>query len=461
MTYKPLIQSILAASWLAAAALPVSAEQATINNNIPPWISRPLSLAEAINLSLKQNGNILRGQSDLEAQYGVVIQTRAVALPTVRVGGSYRDSNAVETPPFPAPVPEQNWDANVELIQSIYEGGRITSGLRSAKLTKQQAVLQYQTVVADSVLQVRLAYYDVLSAADQIVVNEASVKLLTQELEDQQRRYEAGTVPRFNVLRAEVELANERPKLIQARNFHRIAKNNLVNLLGYHVPSGTYEDIPIQLTDRLDAEPYQVELPVAVAKALENRSELAALRKAEALRKEGVINAKAGYKPSVQLFAGYGARNSSFFTDLARDVNGYTAGVQFSWYIFDGWLTQGRVRTAKALHEGARVDVDNEMRNIELEVRTAYSNFIEAREILESQRKVQEEAEEALRLAIARAGAGTGTQLDVLTAQTSLTTARSTQVQALHDYDATRARLERAIGLNTFGQTGKSISSMN
>jgi outer membrane protein len=163
----------------------------------------------------------------------------------------------------------------------------------------------------------------------------------------------------------------------------------------------------------------------------------------------------------VQLFAGYGARNSSFTTDLARDVNGYTVGAQVSWYIFDGWLTQGRVRQAKALHEGARVDVDNEMRNIELEVRTAFSNFIEAREILESQKKVQEEAEEALRLAIARAGAGTGTQLDVLTAQTSLTTARSTQVQALHDYDATRARLERAIGLNTFGQAGKSLSSQN
>jgi outer membrane protein len=81
-------------------------------------------------------------------------------------------------------------------------------------------------------------------------------------------------------------------------------------------------------------------------------------------------------------------------------------------------------------------------------VRTDYSNFIEAREVLESQKKVQEEAEEALRLANARSEAGTGTQLDVLNAQTSLTQARSTQVQALHDYDVARARLERAIGIN-------------
>ena len=81
-----------------------------------------------------------------------------------------------------------------------------------------------------------------------------------------------------------------------------------------------------------------------------------------------------------------------------------------------------------------------------LKLRTAYSDFIEAREVLDSQKKVQEEAEEALREAEARADAGTGTQLDVLDAQTSLTQARTTEIQALHDYAAARARLERAIG---------------
>ena len=86
------------------------------------------------------------------------------------------------------------------------------------------------------------------------------------------------------------------------------------------------------------------------------------------------------------------------------------------------------------------------MRRIELEVRTAYSQFIEAKEVLESQQKVVEQADEALRLANARAEAGTGTQLDVLSAQTALTEARSTQAQALRDYAVARARLQRAIG---------------
>ena len=103
-------------------------------------------------------------------------------------------------------------------MQSIYEGGRINSALRSAKLTQEQALLQYQAVVADTLLAVRINYYDILLAAQQIVVREASVNLLQRELDDQQRRFDAGTVPRFNVLRAEVAVANARPQLIRARN---------------------------------------------------------------------------------------------------------------------------------------------------------------------------------------------------------------------------------------------------
>jgi outer membrane protein len=102
---------------------------------------------------------------------------------------------------------------------------------------------------------------------------------------------------------------------------------------------------------------------------------------------------------------------------------------------------------SRANYDKARTDVDDRARKVELEVRTSYSDCIKAREVLESQIKVQKEAVEALREAKTRADAGTGTQLDVLDAQTSLTRARTTEVQALHDYDAARARLERAMGL--------------
>jgi outer membrane protein TolC len=412
----------------------------------------PLSLADAVNLALRQSPSILRAQKDLEASKGIAIQTRAIALPNLAIGGSYSavqlsDVDIITAPGFNLGTP-QNWSTQIKLVQSLYQGGKMLSAFRAAELTKQQSLLTYQTAVADTVLSVQLVYYDVLLAAQQITVQEASVNLLTNELRDTTRRFEAGTVPRFNVLRAEVELANARPKLINARNNFRISKNNLANLLGLNVPPGTVADIPLQLSGKLEAEPFELELPRVIDIALEKRTELGALRKTEALRKEDIINAKAGYKPVLQGYVGYDVHNSILTQDLTVTDYGWIGGVQLSWNLFDGLRTQGRVKEAQANFERAGVDLDDKMRGVELEVRTAYSNFIEAREVLESQKKVVEEAEESLRLASARSEAGTGTQLDVLSAQTALTEARTTQIQALHDYEAARARLQRAIGMN-------------
>jgi len=438
----------LATGWLSLAFCTAHAQSAASTNN---FLSSPMSLADAVNLALHQNPTVLRAQKDLEATQGVAIQTRAITLPALSLAGSYSavkesDVDIVQAPGVTYGTP-QNWLSQVKLVQSIYQGGRLLSSLRVARLAKEQSLLNYQTAVADTVVNVQVAYYDVLLAAQQILVQEASVELLTRELADTTRRYDAGTVPRFNVLRAQVELANARPRLITARNNLRVSKNTLVNLIGFNVPRESLEDIPLVLSSKLDSDPLNLDLQHATSLALERRTELGALRKAQALRQEDIVNARSGYKPALQGYAGYDVHNSLLSSDLTDVKNGWIAGAQLTWNIFDGLRTRGRVMEATANYERAGVDLDDAARRITLEVRTAYSNFIEAKEVLESQKQVVEEAEEALRLARARSEAGTGTQLDVLSAQTALTEARSTQVQALHDYDVARARLQRAIGI--------------
>jgi len=441
---------IILALALAGFAAGGNATAQDADTNSPAWLTQPLSLMSALNIALQQNPTILKAQNDLEASYGVVVQTRAVALPHVQATGQYKDTdrNAIENFPGAPSTPNQNWNAGVQIVQSIYAGGKMMAAVRAAKITKQQALAQYQATLADTLLAVRLAYYDILLAAEQITVNETSVNLLQKELDDQQRRYDAGTVPHFNVLRASVSVANARPPLIKAQNNYRIAKNNLANLLGYNLPREIWDNIPLHLIDTLDATPYEINLPDALQQALTKRPELVALRKTEELQKLGITDASSGYKPNLSVFAGYNWFNAQFTPPVAldHDINGWNAGAQISWDIFDGMLTHGKVVQAKALYAKSKTSVDEGARNVELEVRTTYSDFLEAKEVLESQKTVQAEAEESLREANARAGAGTGTQLDVLDAENSLTQARSTQVQALHDYDAARARFERAIG---------------
>jgi outer membrane protein TolC len=414
------------------------------------WLTRPLSLADALNTALLQNATILKAQNDLEATHGLVVQTRAVALPQLTASGQYKytDPNAIEGF-FPGSTqPNENWNAGIQLTQAIYEGGKLVAAIRAADATKKQALATYQTAVADTLLSVRLAYYDTLLAAQQITVHEASVVLLQKELEDQQHRLDAGTVPKFNVLRAEVAVANERPNLISAKNNYRIAKNNLANLLGYNLPRDIWENIPLNLTDTLEAVPYEINLPDAIQQALARRTELTTLRKQVELQELNIVNAKAGYKPTVQIFAGYNWFNAQFTApvELDHDIRGWNAGAELNWNIFDGLLTHGKVIQANAQYAHAQTDLADQSRQIELAVRTAYSDFLEAQEVLDSQTKVQEQADEALREARARTDAGTGTQLDVLDAETSLTQSRTTQIQAVHDYATARAKFERAIG---------------
>ena len=430
----------------------------TTNTNLPDWMNQPLSVLGAMNLALQQNATILKAQNDLNASYGLVVQTRAIALPQLTASGQYKNTepSAIETIPVPGFVQaHESWNAGFQLVQTVFDGGKLIAAIKAARLTKEQAVANFQTVIADTLLLTRTAYYDALLAREQITVHEASVKLLQNELDDQHRRYKAGTVPEFNVLRAEVQLANERPLLIQARNSYRIAKNNLSNLLGYNLPTDVWEDIPMQFSDKLDAAPYTVDLPSSIEEALQNRTELVALRKTEDLQKLNIVNARAGYMPNVSVFAGYNWFNAQYAEQgitpplsLEQDFHGYNFGAQVNWDIFDGMLTRGKVMQARANYDKSKNDFVDETRQIELQVRTAYSDFVEAKEVLDSQKTVQAEAEEALREAKARFDAGTGTQLDVLDAETSLTQARATDVQALHDYDTARAKMERAVGEN-------------
>lgn len=425
----------------------------------------PLSLTDAVNIALRQSPRMQAAHKELEATQGLAIETRAIAIPKLGVSGNYTalQDSAVDSPPPVAGFEftfgtDQSWRTQVQLVQSIYEGGRLLSSIRAARLLKERSVMDYQVALADLVLDVQLAYHAVLLGEQQIRVQEASIELLTRELKDSERRYEAGTVPRFNVLRAEVELAGARPALSRARNNSRIARNHLANLLGLNVSPDDSQDIPLRLSGQLEADPWPIELPQAIALALKQRLELESLRLTQSLRREEWRGAQGGYKPSLQAFAGYDAHNSMFSDQLRDEVHGWMAGVRLSWDLFDGGRTVGKVQQARARYERAGIELEDAGRRIQLEVRTAYSTFTEAAEVLESQLKVQEQAQEALRLASARSEAGTGTQLDVLAAQTALTDARTTLVRARFEYANARARLERAVGLNLLRGDGSAAN---
>ena len=132
---KPLFLSMV---WLfCAECVPVTAS--TSSTNLSATLTQPMTRTDALNVALVQNPRILKAQKDLEATEGVVVQTRAITIPRLSARGNYLARQPSDVEMFVIPGvgtfgTDQSWLAEIRLTQSLYEGGRMLSAVRSARL---------------------------------------------------------------------------------------------------------------------------------------------------------------------------------------------------------------------------------------------------------------------------------------------------------------------------------------
>ena len=294
------------------------------------------------------------------------------------------------------------------------------------------------------VATVRQQFYLVLLDRALIGVQEESVRLLQSQLQDQQNRFEAGTVPRFNVLQAQVALSNQLPQLITARNNYPISQLQLAKTLGLDFDPSRGDRPPLEAVGELIYVPREMPVTQAIAVAKENRPFLKQ-QKATVLSNSSQVGvARSGYFPQISALAGSELRSSPFTDNIRASHSGYVFGATATWAIWDWGATFGAVKQAKAILEESKVTLDDDVRQVELEVQQAFANVLQGRELIKATEKSVEQAAEALRLATARLDAGAGTQLEVLDARTQLTTAQSNRLQALYTYNAAVAEFDRA-----------------
>jgi outer membrane protein len=244
-------------------------------------------------------------------------------------------------------------------------------------------------------------------------------------------------------------LQNQIPQLIAARNNYRISQLTLARTLGIPADRQYVTDNPLPVVGELGFDPIQYDLASALIAARANRPFLKAQRSAILATVENITVQAAGYKPTVTADVGWEQRSAGISNNLGDTVQGWFLGFQGSWNIFDGLLTYGRVKQARAQLEQAKVTYDDSVRQVELEVATSISNLRQAAQTVDSAQTGVNVNLEALRLADERLAAGTGTQLDVLNAQTQLTTARSNLVQAQFSYISAVASYQQATATET------------
>lgn len=418
--------------------------------------AKKLTIDDAIHTALSKNPEILAAIQQIRLTSGQVIQVRAALLPTIQAGSSYKYQEDDLANPNSKILggstglqsQTQSWNVVIQVNQSIWSGWKNQANFSAARLASDSAFYALRQTIDKVVADTKNIFFNVIFNRALIRVREESVAVLQTQLQDQQSRFEAGTVPRFNVLQAEVALANAIPPVIQARNALRISQFALVKQLGLNYPSDP-SSVPVDVTGQLDYDPIKINLADAVFSALARNPSLKIQRQNILIGAENLKAAMAGFQPTLNATAGWQTFNIPLSSQLDDTVNGWFLGLTGSWNLFDGLATIGATKSARAALEQSKINYDNAARGVELDVQRAVSNLIEAQEVIDSQRANVVQATEALRLSRERLDAGAGTQLDVLNAQVSLLQAQTTELEGRYRYIIALAEYSRVLSLDT------------
>jgi outer membrane protein TolC len=427
------------------------------------------TLEQAVLTALQRNADIQKARQEIERTKGLYIAMRAEILPRIDMTGQFQDTDphlqvnhgtipGLTSTPTPTPgvtaTPvgtsgfsfagvERSYNVRLEATQVIFAGGRVISNIRSAAFTRDSSYYAFRNAVDLVISTVKQQFYQVLLNRELINVQESSVNLLKSQLQDQQNRFEAGTVPRFNVLQAQVALSNQYPLLIAAQNNYRISLLQLAKTLGLDFNPMRAGQPPLEAIGTLEFHPRNIPLPMAIQIAKERRPFLKQQKAIVLSNAQQVGVARSTYFPQINATGGTEVRSSSISEDIRDVSSGYIFGLTGTWAVWDWGATYGAVKQAKAVLEESKITLDDANRQVELEVQQQDSNLRQSAELVKATEESVGQAQEALRLASARLSAGAGTQLEVLDSRVQVTQAESNRVQALYNYNVALAEFDR------------------
>jgi outer membrane protein len=414
-------------------------------------IGHALTQEEAIGIALETQPSIQARLSDYMAAAYRVDQAFSPLLPQlIGSGTATRSQSALVTtrPPIDrrgSPDPRgqatvtritdfhEDTTVGVTLSQVLFDFGKTFASTEAARRLAEQAQedveLQRQLVT----LTVKESFININFARRLIRVQEQALERADLNLRSARGFFEVGTRPKSDVARAEVDVANARVALIQARNAERLARVALNTAMGIAADTAT------EVQDNLVFQAMALDRSQLQSQALAQRPEYKQARLKVSESDARMRRAFRDFFPDVSA--------SGFYGGTRADLNEiWEIGLTLSWSIFDGGNKIARLREAKANVDASIARVKSTELDISRDVEQAQLNVSEAQERIGAAQTAVASAQENFRLAQGRFDAGVGTILELTDAQLFLTQAQNTEAQALADYRIAVARLERAIG---------------
>jgi outer membrane protein len=460
-----------------------------------PLQTRAISLEEAVLTAEAQSEAIRIARAGVQRAEGQQYQARSLRLPQLGASASYTrtlasqfssagGSPAVDTTkPTPPPAPcdqylldatattaerlagledasrcalgnnpfssfgslgfgaKNQYNAGLSFSQNLFAGGRISAQNAVAKAGRRSADIELAAQRAQLRLDVTQAYFDAALADRLVALAESSAVQTDKVLKQTQLARTVGNVSEFELLRAQVSSANQRPIVIQRQSDREVAYLRLKQLLNLPL------DSPVQLTTLVDD-------PIATSAALEGTgitSDTAAVDRATVRQAAEAIDAQRGLLrvtkaqrfPTLALTSAYG-KVAFPLTGLPGSGDfrtNWTVAVSSQFPLFTGGRIKGEQMVAEANVREARARYDQLREFAALDSRVTINNLLQARAAWQASQGTAEQAGRAYSIAEVRYREGISTQLELNDARILLEQAVANRALAARNLQVARVKL--------------------
>lgn len=405
-----------------------------------------LHLERVLELALIRNRDIISSSYQLDTSEAQLLQARSIM--GTKLTGNYlgsRVDDVGKTTVAGVTTPTGKRDsqqAYFEVTQPLYLSGKDRSAVASARLghsaTKSGHTLSKQFIL----LETTMSWLNWLFACEAELVSEKDLKLANTHYELVQARYKYEQISQFEVLRAEVRLAQARSNLIRDTNNKELARLDLLDILD--LPSNTM----IRTTDRLQIDENDFDLENDVKTALELREDLKIKRLQVKLANEGIKSINSENQPIVSAFGQSGTQDPSQKSSMGKfeRKSYWRVGLSANFTIADGGLKRGKLKEAYSKLDIAKQELQNAIEKAKLEINKASLNIETAAEVVAAQQKALTQAEEALRLASVRYENGLFTQVELFDAENAFLATNLQYLQAVLAHHRASTAYKLAIG---------------
>jgi len=424
-----------------------------------PRIEGPLTMEQAVDIARQKSLRVKAADADARVMDSMRREARAPFWPQLSANGYFADqrmapnvyTSAGNTMARNSQVfnSDQTRDGNFTAMYPIFSGGRDWYGYKAAVARADGGRQMLRGVEVDVAMQARLDYIAAVREEENRRVTGDLLRDIDERLRVSRQMFDAGRIPRYYLLRDEAERANVVQMDAMAQSRAESALVALKTTLGVDLSS------PITLSDRLEFVPATLLVDEEIRQAGEMHPDLKAAAKQREAAQAEVRAAYGNYFPQVSLSYMYDwawMKNRAWESQeegmrMRGDTSeGYSIGVVVTLPLFDGFMRENALNTAKAKLERAVHAEGLARQQIAKEVNQSALMLTAAEKGVEASRKGLEQAEEEFRIVKERFEAGRGIQVEILDAQVSVTRARFNSVAALAEYHTALAMWLRATG---------------